>query len=135
MHHRCHEYSYRDEYLSATPIEKLGSSLHLSIIRRPGESHRPLNKSCMHTHTHTEKFGSRRRETEWKTTKSYVCVRVLLRSSAFWVGKDWEVSSSILKTGVCEQHDRGYISVCEDLCTHLCFLTVCLRVRIKVFYF
>lgn len=52
MHHRRHEYSYQDEYLSATPMEKLGSSLHLSIIRRPGESHRPLNKSCLSTHTH-----------------------------------------------------------------------------------
>lgn len=31
------EYSYADEYLSEAPLEKLASSLHLSIIRRPGE--------------------------------------------------------------------------------------------------
>lgn len=67
-HHRCHEYSYGDEYLSATPMKKLGSSLHLSIICRPGESHRPLNKSCLHARTQTFEGW----EKEWKTTQSYM---------------------------------------------------------------
>lgn len=85
MHHRCHEYSYGDEYLSATPMEKLGSSLHLSIIRRPGESHRPLNKSCLHTQKEEEEVWTKRQK-EQKTTQSCVCV--LARSSAFWVRRE-----------------------------------------------
>lgn len=86
MHHRSHEYSYRDEYLSATPIEKLGSSLHLSIIRRPGESHRLLNKSCTHTDTQRKVCEQTQAERVENNTKLRECA--LLRSSAFWVRKD-----------------------------------------------
>lgn len=100
MHHRCHEYSYEDEYLSATPMEKLGSSLHLSIIRRPGESHRSLNKSWplgrAHAHTHTDTqskvlTGEREREKERKedkTTQSsvFLFLRVTLERSEEDVG-------------------------------------------------
>lgn len=61
----AHEYSSRDEYLSVTPMERLGSSLRLSIIWRPGESHR-----CTWTWTHS--WDIERQETRKKNKISAV---------------------------------------------------------------
>lgn len=80
MHHLIHEYSCRNEYLSVIPIAKLGSSLRLSIIWRPGESHRTLNKSRVCVHVLTQSLDTEREKTRMWNQR--------IGSNAFWVRRE-----------------------------------------------